>query len=244
MKINKEFITKNRYNQIHAMNIINNFFKRFGLDLKFDISYHGSYLFGTENLENRQNFKIGKVDAKFLMQYFSKDSIVLDIGCGCGRVEKFLECKEIHGIDISSKAISIAKKNVPNAFFYSSDNLDIFPDKKFDFVFEIATFHHMPREDFLRYIKDIFRVLKDGGIFFFTFNDLKNNFNYRWFEYHADLNDQTSVRMRFYTEEEIRFLLKKNGFKNIKISLWKNRWNNNVVKYVVCKKVYGRKSSD
>jgi len=240
MKINKKFITKNRYRLVKLQNNINNLLKRFGLDIRFDLNYHGSYLVGGESLFYRKNLKTGKQDAEILRKLIDKDSIVLDIGCGCGRVEKFLAeyCKEIHGIDISSRAIRIAKKfvNKPNAFFYTTDNLSIFNDKMFDLVFEIATFHHMSREDFYCYLLEVYKVLKNKGIFFFIFNHITNNSNFEYFVYNSLIRNKSCLRMRFYTGKEIKFILEKIGFRNIKIEVWKNRWKNNCVKKVIAKK--------
>lgn len=242
MNLDKRFITENRYRLIGFENKVNRFFKKFGLDIKIDLSYHGSYLLGGENISYRTDPKTGLKDANFLKKFVDKNSVVLDIGCGGGRVEKFLAdyCNEIHGIDMSPKAVRIAQRfaNKPNAFFHSVGNnkLEIFNDSTFDLVFEIATFHHMPREDFYNYILEVQRVLKRDGVFFLTFNDITTDFNYNYFAYHALMNDYTVNRMRFYTEDEIRFLLKKVGFKNISIKLWKNRWNDDAAKYVTATK--------
>jgi cyclopropane fatty-acyl-phospholipid synthase-like methyltransferase len=242
MIIDKKYITENRYRLIKLQNSINRFFKRFGLDIKVDLSYHGSYLVGGENIHYRTDMETGQKDAELFKNFVNKDSVVLDIGCGGGRVEKFLadHVKEIHGIDMSPKAVKISRKFVdkPNAFFHAVTNnkLDLFKDETFDFVFEIAAFHHMPREDAYNYFVEIFRTLKKGGVFFSTFNDITADFNYNYFAYHALLNDYTVNRMRFYTEEEIKFLLEKVGFRDVEIALWKDRWGVDAVKYVTAKK--------
>jgi ubiquinone/menaquinone biosynthesis C-methylase UbiE len=96
----------------------------------------------------------GGKDAEELKKFINKDSIVLDVGCGMGRVEKFLAsyCKEIHCVDVSSRMIKLAKKNLRNyrnVFFYVNNGKDlrIFPDNMFDFVFSIRTLQHLEKED-------------------------------------------------------------------------------------------------
>ena len=66
----------------------------------------------------------------------SKDSTVLEIGCGIGNLIGRLETKESVGIDISENSIKIAKKKFSNVNFLCCDVLDLKKniDKKFDFI--------------------------------------------------------------------------------------------------------------
>lgn len=106
-------------------------------------------------VKNEEEFwSSGKEQAEKLKHFVSKDSIVLDTGCGMGRIEKFLAryCREIHGVDVSGRMISFAKKNLRDyrdyIFFYKNNgrDLSIFPDNKFDFVFSILTLQHLEKE--------------------------------------------------------------------------------------------------
>jgi len=237
---NSKFITKNRYRLVKLQNSVNSFFKIFGLDVLIDLNYHGSYLVGGESIPNRIDLETAKKDVRVLKKYVNRDSVVLDIGCGCGRIEKTLSyyCREIHGVDISSIAIRKARKfvNKSNAHFHVGDNLKMFKDDMFDFIFEIATFHHMSREDFYRYLLDVFRVLKPEGRFLFTFNDLTNGKDFDYFAYNAVVGNRSSLRMRYYNEQEIKNMLRRVGFWNIRIKPWKNRWDGYCVKRVVVMK--------
>lgn len=91
---------------------------------------------------------------------------MLDLGCGIGRVEKFLapHCKEIHGVDVSGKMIKLARKRIKhrNVYFHKNNgrDLSIFPDETFDFVFSEAVFQHVEKEDACFYLMEIHRVLK------------------------------------------------------------------------------------
>lgn len=101
-------------------------------------------------------------------KYIKNNSKVLDLGCGNGRLLDTLGDKKIDyiGIDTSSSIIEKAQANRPDAKFQLGDmaNLD-FPNKNFDIVFSIASFHHIPdkklRQDV---IIDINRVLRTDGL--------------------------------------------------------------------------------
>jgi 2-polyprenyl-3-methyl-5-hydroxy-6-metoxy-1,4-benzoquinol methylase len=101
----------------------------------------------------------GREVASKLTNFINKDSVVLDVGCGIGRVEKYLapHVKEIFGVDISRRMIKIAKKaleNYDNVYFIKNNgrDLSIFEDNKFDFVFSILVLQHLEKEDAYIYI--------------------------------------------------------------------------------------------
>ncbi|MAH49940.1 hypothetical protein CMI37_29245 [Candidatus Pacearchaeota archaeon] len=94
----------------------------------------------------------------------------LDVGCHNG----FLACHltevgyKVTGIDISSRAIEEAKKNVPEAEFklvQMNDPLE-FPDESFDCVTALEIIEHVP--DLGKFMKEVVRVCKKGGQLFFT----------------------------------------------------------------------------
>lgn len=104
----------------------------------------------------------------------AKDKTVLDIGCGIGRMERYLSSlfRQVYGIDISVEMIKRAKQrlgNYKNVHFQNCNgrSLKMFHDDMFDFVFSYSTFQHIPGYMFWSYCKESFRVLKPGGIFKF-----------------------------------------------------------------------------
>jgi SAM-dependent methyltransferase len=96
----------------------------------------------------------------------------LEIGCGPGRLMLPLsgEFAEIHGTDVSDEMIRLATerlRGIPHAHVHHTgkSDLSIFPDESFDFVYSYAVFQHIPsREVVLRYLTEVRRVLKPGGI--------------------------------------------------------------------------------
>lgn len=100
------------------------------------------------------------------------DDICLNIGCGIGRVEKFLapKVKKIHSVDFSETMIKKAKerlKDYTNVFFYKNDGqtLSAFPDNMFDIAWSELVFQHIPKDIIKNYIKEIHRTLKPKGRF-------------------------------------------------------------------------------
>src|SRR5579863_4494336 len=104
----------------------------------------------------------------------------LEIGCGPGRLMRPMSRHfvEIHGVDVSDEMIALAKeklRDVPNAHPHLTDgaSLPMFADDSFDFVYSYAVFQHIPaREVVYRYLKEIQRVLKPGGLARLQFNGL------------------------------------------------------------------------
>ena len=123
---------------------------------------------------------------------------VLEVGCGIGRMAvpltKFLSSQGSYdGIDISKVGINWCLKNItsqyPNFRFQvadvfnehynpqgatkASDYRFPYEDGFFDFAFATSLFTHMITEDTKNYLREIFRVLKDGAkslITYFTIN--------------------------------------------------------------------------
>jgi len=104
-------------------------------------------------------------DIKNLAKYALPGERVLDSGCGNGRLLEVLREVDYYGIDFSKNLIELAKEKYPQGKFFLRDALTLpFPDNFFDKVFSISVLHHIPSKEFrLKYLKEIFRVLKPGG---------------------------------------------------------------------------------
>lgn len=98
---------------------------------------------------------------------------VLDIGIGSGRTTAFLSkiCRSYTGIDYSSALINFATATYPEADLRLMDARDLsgFKNATFDLVtFSFNGIDYVPLNDRLKVMTEVFRVLKPGGIFFFS----------------------------------------------------------------------------
>lgn len=92
---------------------------------------------------------------------------VLDIGSGVGLVDRFLkaEIKQLYGVDVEEGVVQKAKVNNPevNYQMYDGEKLP-FEDNTFDLCFAINVMHHVPPGMWENFSKEMYRVLKPGGI--------------------------------------------------------------------------------
>lgn len=108
-------------------------------------------------------------------RHLADDTVVLEIGCGIGRLLRFfaLVFEEVHGIDVSPEMIRQSKdylRAFPNVQTHCGDGqlLTPFADQSVGFVFSHVVFPHAPSKDIVRtYIHEARRVLAPGGIFKF-----------------------------------------------------------------------------
>lgn len=125
-------------------------------------------------------FANGREEVQKVMKYVgllganSELNKALDFGCGVGRLTQALAeyFDEVAGVDIASSMIELANKY--NKFgekckYYhnDSDNLDLFADNSFDFIYSNVTLQHMEPRYSKKYIKEFLRVLKPKGLLVF-----------------------------------------------------------------------------
>ena len=97
---------------------------------------------------------------------------ILDFGCGCGRVLwSFQHCAhagEVWGCDIDAEAIAWNRAHLGGiAQFCRNPPLPPapFPDGRFDAIFAISVFTHLPEEIQFAWLAELRRLLRPGGIF-------------------------------------------------------------------------------
>jgi cyclopropane fatty-acyl-phospholipid synthase-like methyltransferase len=99
---------------------------------------------------------------------------ILDLGCGRGR-NSILLAKlgfEVWGVDLIPKALNEAKKAAQveklngKVHFEKADVLNLpFEKDSFDGIIDRGCFHHIVKQDWAKYRRNINKVLKDDGYF-------------------------------------------------------------------------------
>jgi ubiquinone/menaquinone biosynthesis C-methylase UbiE len=139
-------------------------------------------------------FETGLKEVDALMKYIESLGIniphrqALDFGCGVGRVSQALTkyFDMVYGVDIAPSMIDLAKrynrhryKCKPRArrrakckyYLNETDNLMLFTDDYFDFIYSSITLQHIPPEYCWKYIREFLRVLVPQGLLIFQVPD-------------------------------------------------------------------------
>ncbi len=95
----------------------------------------------------------------------------LDFGCGVGRLTLALGAHftSVVGVDIADTMIDRAREynTLGTRVRYvvnTSDDLSVFADGAFDFVYSSIVLQHVPPQSSVRYISEFLRVLRPGGV--------------------------------------------------------------------------------
>lgn len=164
-------------------------------------------------------FRYRKVETSLGLGKFKKGSRILEIGSNMGQYTTLFAEKgfQMVGVDLSSKAVEVAKKNAEMSNFRNIDyfqadaeDLNIFEDETFDGVVSFSTLRYIP--DFKKALKEIYRVTKKGGIATLDFPNkycpwfglLKNRFGV-----------ENHICDHFYSATELSSLFKEVGFSDI-----------------------------
>lgn len=139
----------------------------------------------------------GKLQLKFLMKEgMVPESYLLDVGCGVGRASRrfvpYLNESHYVGVDISPAALDHARELAKREgweskapeFVINSD-LDLSPDREFDFIWAHSVFTHLPPQQIEKMIGNAATILRSGGKFCFTykFAEKANRSGLKQFQY-------------------------------------------------------------
>ncbi|MGH2697569.1 MAG: class I SAM-dependent methyltransferase [Actinomycetota bacterium] len=92
---------------------------------------------------------------------------VLDVGCGVGLTDSYLESRfgRLSGVDVSPGVIETAARANPWAEYATYDGRKLpYDDECFDLTFAICVMHHVPTEFWLEFVAEMRRVTRPGGL--------------------------------------------------------------------------------
>jgi len=165
---------------------------------------------------SRRRFEdAGKEDAAHLVLPFIDDhSVVVDIGCGIGRILTWVApaCSRAIGLDVSHQMLRRARANLRGL---ANVELRLVPpslalpvaDRSADFMYFYHVSEHLEREHCFAILREISRCLKSRGACLVGFSLLEYPANRREFVRWATAGDREGVRSRFYSEPEAMTLL-------------------------------------
>lgn len=144
----------------------------------------------------------------------------LDIGCGngwiCREIAQISECKNVTGLDISSKMVEVCKKRqkTDKEHYVCSDFLEWNMAKKFDIIFSFEAIYYF--NEIENGLEKIHNMLNNGGNVLIGMDC-----------YHENVESHTwpkfvGLDMKILTINDWEVLLKNAGFKNIKAVQIKN----------------------
>ena len=141
----------------------------------------------------------------------------LDFGCGAGRLTQALasEFKEAVGVDISYSMVDCARSYNQQGercsfVVNTSDDLALFNNSSFDFIYTNVTLQHIPPEVTTRYIAEFFRILRPGGVALFQVPSGKRHdpgtFDAWWYGFRRGTLKRFSKRLRGKLPVELHYV--------------------------------------
>ncbi len=177
---------------------------------------------------NFRHWSIFRKELETLAQRWRQGRL-LNIGCAHG--PDFLPFKqsfELYGVDFSTEMLKFARRySTKFNFSVSLSVADVrhlpYPDETFNWAISVATYHHIKgKEERLRSLQELRRVLKSGGEAFITvWNRWQPRFWFRRKEITVPWRGKDKTLYRYYylfSYHELEKLAKKAGFEVLKSS--------------------------
>jgi SAM-dependent methyltransferase len=146
----------------------------FSSDIR-DRSVPGPLLrFNVAGTTSREQFiDVGRRGAAELMaampRSITADDVVLDLGCGCGRIARHFDFVErFHGVDVDARAIRWCRRHLRGRFEVRRDP----PERlAFTLIYAVSIFTHLDEAGQDQALAAIHRALASGGILIVTLHN-------------------------------------------------------------------------
>jgi SAM-dependent methyltransferase len=98
---------------------------------------------------------------------------VCDLGCGPGHVARYLheQGADVFGVDLSPEMVRAAAATNPGLHFQTGDMQQlVFEDATLAGIAAFYSIIHIPREEVVAVLRELYRVLKSGGVLLLGFH--------------------------------------------------------------------------
>ncbi len=152
------------------------------------------------------------------------DDVVLEIGCGVGRVGAALApiCKQWIGCDVSRHMVEHTRRrlaHLPNVRTEKINGYDLsnIPDASVDVVYSTIVFMHIDEWDRFAYVREGLRILKPGGRMLVDNVDATSDEGWKIFMDHAAIapKDRPPYISKSSTPQELENYFIRAGFNDI-----------------------------
>lgn len=172
-------------------------------------------------------FQSGIGTTEFLVSNvgIERDDVVLEIGCGVGRVGKHLapRCRRWIGTDVSPNMLRFTAERLREfqnveLIELSGDGLRPIASASIDLVYCTAVFMHLETWDRYAYVEEALRVLRPGGKCYVDNVNLCSDKGWAVFESHRKFaRDQRPAHITVCsTPDELREYFLRAGFENLR----------------------------
>lgn len=101
-----------------------------------------------------------------------RNKTIIDLGCGNGRVTKYLAdvFRMVIGVDGSETMIMKSKERIKSknvSWLLNKGGNIALPDSSIDIIYSYVVFHHCKEDTILKHFKEVERILKPDGYFVF-----------------------------------------------------------------------------
>jgi SAM-dependent methyltransferase len=170
----------------------------------------------------------GKETLRFLQETVGirKDDVILEIGCGIGRVGRLVAplCRKWIGCDVASNMLSLAAERLRDLSGVelkeiSGYDLKGVADASVDVVYCTVVFMHLEPWDRYSYVLEAFRVLRPNGRIYVDNINLCSDGGWKVFETHRafEPGNRPPHMTQNSTPQEIETYLKRAGFSDVRI---------------------------
>ena len=216
------------------------------MDLKNRSDYKGTWNQLSANLDQAKLNVAGTVEedhfertgaysADFIARWtaMKPTDVVLEIGCGVGRVGKYLapKCATWIGTDVAGNMLKHARERVgglPNVRLVELGTIGLqeIPSESVDVVYCTIVFMHLLEWDRYRYILEAFRVLRRGGRCFVDNADIASTHGWNLFmsSFTVDPNRREPNLSMVSSGDELQAYFTHAGFSDIQVHRWDDAW--------------------